>query len=294
MGPLQSDMCPADGGRLIAQALELGVRTIDSAQMYRTYPHIRTAMKLTDVRPTLISKTHAATPAEAREHVMLALSELGVEHIDVFNVHGARLENPFVERADVFAELLKMRDEGLIGAVGLSTHRWKVAALSADYPEVEVLHPLINLPGLGIIDGSADQMATAIQTAAEAGKTVYAMKALGGGNLISEALASLGFVRGLPGVHSVAVGMLSPAEVSANVTYFLRNEIDRETWKLLSRRERKLVAMAQFCLACGTCIEHCSSLAISLVEGKVSVDPEKCVLCGYCAPVCPAFLLRIV
>lgn len=294
MGPLQADLELEAGARLIARALDLGVRAVDSAEMYGTYPYIARAMELTGKRPLLISKTHADTPEGARAHLHNALKSLGVERLDVFNIHGARLEDPFAQRGEVIAELVRMKEEGLIGHVGLSTHRYKVVELACRHPEIEVLHPLINLVGLGIIDGRAQHMAHAIERASAAGKTVYAMKALAGGNLISEAFASLGYVRGLPGVDSVAVGMLSPAEVEANAGYFLRDEADREQWKNLSRRERKLVAMAQFCVACGACIEHCASLAISLKDGRVHIDEEKCVLCGYCAPACPAFLLRIV
>lgn len=294
MGPLQADFSPRRGGELILRALEAGVKTIDTAAMYATYPHVRHALERASSPPQIITKTHAPTGPEARAHIEDALRQLGVERLDVVNVHGARVENPFVERADVFAEILKMIDEGKVGHLGLSTHRWKVVDMAADHPEVAFLHPLINKTGMGIIDGGAAQMAAAIAKAAGAGKTIYAMKALAGGNLIAEALESLAYVRGLPGVASVAVGMLSEAEVDANVAYFLHGIADGQTWQALSGRKRRLVVMEKFCVGCGTCVEACSSVALSLVDGKAVVDEDKCVLCGYCAPACPSFLLRIV
>lgn len=294
MGPLQAGMSPEEGGVLIARALARGVRTVDTAEMYGTYAHIRRGMEVSGVRPTIITKTHAPTASEARTHLEKALRELKVERVDVLNVHGARLEDPLNERSEVIAEILKMIDEGKAGRLGLSTHRYKVVEMAAKCAEIEVIHPLINKSGLGIIDGGAAEMSAAIKTASDAGKTIYAMKALGGGNLISEAFESLAFVRSLPGVDSVALGMLSAREVDANVEYFLHGRADKEEWKALSGRKRKLVVMEKFCTGCGTCVDACSSMALELKDGHVSVDSQRCVLCGYCAPVCPAFLLRIV
>lgn len=41
------------------------------------------------------------------------------------------------------------------------------------------------------------------------------------------------------------------------------------------------------CVMCGTCVENCPAEAISEVEGKFVIDPEKCVSCGTCAENCP-------
>lgn len=294
MGPLQAGMTPDEGGKLIAGAMELGVKTVDTAEMYGTYAHIGAAVKSSGRKPLLITKSHASTAAEARKHFLRAIKETGIETIHVANVHGARLADPFAERAEVFAEILKMKDEGLVEHLGLSTHRAAVAENALNHPEVEVIHPLINKTGLGIIDGGPERMAAAIKALGEAGRTIYAMKALAGGNLISDALESINYVRALPGVHSVAVGMLSEAEVKANTALFMANKIDGETWRVLSGRQRKLAIMKNFCTGCGNCVEACTNDALSLIENVACVDEEKCVLCGYCAAACPNFLLRVI
>ena len=41
------------------------------------------------------------------------------------------------------------------------------------------------------------------------------------------------------------------------------------------------------CVACGDCVHHCASNAISLMEKKASVNSEKCVGCGECILICP-------
>lgn len=41
------------------------------------------------------------------------------------------------------------------------------------------------------------------------------------------------------------------------------------------------------CIKCGACIASCPVEAISMVNGKVTIDPAKCISCGTCAAVCP-------
>ena len=46
LGPLQAGLSPAEGGRLIRHALELGVNMLDTAELYETYPHIRAGIEV--------------------------------------------------------------------------------------------------------------------------------------------------------------------------------------------------------------------------------------------------------
>lgn len=294
LGPLQAGLTPGEGGRLLRHALERGVNLIDTAELYGTYPHIREALQGYRGEVYIATKTHADNAAEARRHVERALRELGVEQLDIVHLHGARLADPFIERASVFDELLQLREEGKIRRVGLSSHYISAVRRASAHPEIAVVHPLINQNGMGILDGPAEEMAAAIAEAAEAGKGIYAMKALAGGNLIARARASLGYVLGLKGVHAVAVGMLSEAEIEANLDLFAGESPDAEIWKGLERRRRRLRIMDRFCKGCGTCLAGCASEALTLQEGKAAVDEGECILCGYCAAACPEFIIRVV
>lgn len=279
---------------MIRYALEQGVNMIDTAALYGTYPHVREALKGWSGEVFIATKTHSADPAVAREHVETALKELGRERLDVVHIHGARVRDPFAERSEVLEALIKMKEEGKIGHVGLSSHYVEAFRKAATCPDIEVVHPLINKAGLGIIDGTAQEMAEAIAGCAAAGQGVYAMKALAGGNLISEARQSLAYVAGLEGVHGVAIGMLSEQEIDANVAFFERGDLDEAAWEILEKRRRRLKIMEQFCKGCGECIEICGSKALSLVKGKAVVDESACVLCGYCGSGCPEFFIRVI
>jgi predicted aldo/keto reductase-like oxidoreductase len=294
MGPLQANLSPQEGGRLIRHALEAGVTLLDTAELYGSYPHIRAALDSYRGEVYIATKTHAPDANTARGHIEKALRELGRERLDIVHLHAARLADPFRERADVLALLLKLQQEGKIGLVGMSSHYVSAIRKAIDHPEVAVLHPLINRIGRGILDGAASDMAAAIAAAALAGKGIYAMKALAGGNLITSARESLRYARNLPGVHAIALGMLSTREIDANLAFFEGRTVAAECWQQLEGRHRQLRIMNQFCKGCGACVTACSEGGLRLVEGKAEVDADACVLCGYCAAACPEFIIRVV
>ena len=294
LGPLQASLSAEEGGKLIRHALERGVNLLDTAELYQTYMHVRAALAGYSGEVYVATKTHANTAEHARTHVERSLRILGRERMDIVHLHGARVADPFTERPEVIAELVRMKDEGKIGHVGLSSHFVGAIAKSAAHPEIEVIHPLINRTGMGIIDGSAAEMARAIADCAAAGKGVYAMKALAGGNLISSARESIRYVLGLEGVHGVAIGMLSEGEIEGNLALFERDEADPELWERLEGRRRKLQIMQAFCKGCGACVPACTNNALAVVEGHAQVDEANCILCGYCGAACPEFMIRVV
>jgi len=294
LGPLQANLTPEAGGELIRYAVERGVNVIDTAELYGTYAHIREGLKGFAHPVHVISKTHAGTAADARRHVERALSEMELAKLDVVHLHGAKLATPFVDRAEVLAELKKMRQEGLIDFIGLSTHYISAVRQAADHPDIDVIHPLINRSGMGILDGSADEMAAAIAYAAERDKGIYGMKALAGGNLIKQARDSFRYILGLNGMHALAVGMLSKAEIDGNLALICCDDVDPELWGELEKRERKIQIMEQFCKGCGACVPACTNHGIYLDGGKAKIKREDCILCGYCAAACPEFIIRVV
>jgi len=294
LGPLQANLSAEEGGRLIRHALQAGVNFLDTAELYGTYPHIRAALNDWKGEVMVATKTHAADGSTARSHVEKGLRELDPERFDVVHLHGARVADPFVERREVFAELLRMKEEGKIRHIGLSSHYITAIRKAAGQAEVEVLHPLLNRRGMGIIDGTAEQMLDAVRQAAAAGKGVYAMKVLAGGNLIQDTRESITWVRDQTGVHAMALGMLSTEEIDANLALLRSGQADESTWRRLTARRRRLHIMEKFCKGCGACVPACDQGGLQMVDDKATVDTDSCILCGYCAAACPEFLIRVV
>jgi aryl-alcohol dehydrogenase-like predicted oxidoreductase/NAD-dependent dihydropyrimidine dehydrogenase PreA subunit len=294
LGPLQAGLSPGEGGKLIRHALERGVNMVDTAELYETYHHIREALHGFRGDVCIVSKTHANNAVDARRHVERALHELGRERLDIVHLHAARIREPFRERREVLDTLLQLKEEGKIAHVGLSSHYIEAVTEAAAHPEIEVVHPLINRTGMGILDGTASEMAAAIAACAAAGKGVYAMKALAGGNLIASARESIRYVLQLTGVQALALGMLSVAEIEANLALVTEGSESGGDWETLEQGRRRLRIMERFCKGCGDCVAACTADALYLEEGKAKVDEGSCILCGYCAASCPEFIIRVV
>jgi uncharacterized protein len=294
LGPLQANLSPAEGGRLIRHALECGVSMLDTAELYGTYTHVRAGLEGYGGEVVVASKTHASSAPLARQHVEGALRQMGRERLDIVHMHAARVADPFTERAEVLAELLRLKEEGKVGHVGMSSHYICAIRKAVAHPEIEVIHPLLNRTGMGILDGSAARMAEAVAACAAAGKGVYTMKALAGGNLIGSARESLRYVLALPGVQGVAIGMLSEAEIEANLALVAEGRAEDGVWAALEQGRRRLKIMANFCKGCGACAEACTADALRVLDGRAEVDDMSCILCGYCAAACPEFIIRVV
>lgn len=293
MGPLQAGMPVEDGARVLAHALERGVTFCDTAQLYETYPHIRRAMEITGRHDTVVStKTYAWTRELAAEAVDQARRELNRDYIDIFLLHEQESVHTLRGHREALDYLLACKEKGIIRAVGASMHH--VAAVrGATRLGLDVIHPLLNRTGLGIVDGTREQMEDAIRCAHEAGIGVYTMKPLGGGNLFRRAGECLTYVLGLDYVDSVAVGMQSVEEVDANLHFWEHGSFTSEQGAALQEKTRRL-HVESWCEGCGECVRKCAQGALSLQEGKAVCDHGRCVLCGYCSAVCPAWAIKVV
>jgi aryl-alcohol dehydrogenase-like predicted oxidoreductase/ferredoxin len=292
MGPLQLDLPVEEGAQIVRRAVEGGVNFIDTAHAYGTYDHIRRGLKGIAKRVIIATKTSARTKQDAEAQIGHALESLGRKQLDLVHLHAARLLTPFEERAEVWDYLLEAKRRGIIRHVGIATHAVEVVKQAADKPEVEVIHPLINLTGMGIQGGNADEMLQAIRQAQRAGKGIYAMKPLAGGNLIERAPEAFSYILTQQCIDAVAVGMVSLDEVALNLRLFESGHLPLEDWNQISLQKKRLKIL-KYCDGCGSCLKTCPNEALSIVAGKARVDETRCILCGYCAPACPQFYIRV-
>ncbi len=294
MGPLQANIPISDGAKIIREGLNAGINFLDTAQSYKTYPYIKEALVDRKREVIIASKSHAIDYEGMKEAVLEACREMGRDYIDIFHLHAAREDrNVFQKRAGALSALADLKKEGLIRAVGISTHAIEVVEKSAEIDEIDIVFPIINQIGLGIIGGTSEEMIRAIKKVAVRGKGVYAMKALAGGYLITQLLEALNFVRNIKEIQATAIGMVYPRELEINLKIFENKKINQEE---LAKEgfTRKRLFISFFCEGCGTCVEACPNQALSLKDGKAVVDYEQCLTCGYCVPHCPVFALRIV
>ena len=292
MGPGQRDLPPERGGELICYAAEKGIDFLDTAEYYHTYPHVKEALK---VKPNLVvcTKSYAYDRDGAKRSVELAQEGIGREYIDIFLMHEQESEMTMRGHREAFDYYRDMRAAGVIGAIGVSTHYVNAARYAVRYPDLDILFPIINSRGLGIVDGTREEMEQAIFAAHSAGIGVLAMKALGGGHMIEQREEAFRYIRALPGIDAVAVGMQSEAEIDYNAALFSGESPSAESaWESAGVNRRLIVQ--DWCEGCGRCATRCGQHAIEVVDGRAQVDEALCVRCGYCAAVCPQFCLKVI
>ncbi|MBU4361712.1 aldo/keto reductase [bacterium] len=294
IGPLQANISVEKGAKLIRTALERGITFIDTAEAYKTYPHIRKALEGYNGEVIIATKSSAKTYEKMEQSIKNALESLGRTYIDIFLLHAARVTpSVFEERAGALQCLKDYKSKGVIRAIGISTHAVGIVRRAAEIKEIDIIFPIINRLGMGIIGGSVDEMVKAISGASKAGKGLYAMKALAGGHLIDQLEEAFNFVRNIKGISSIAVGMVSPEELELNIKIYNNEEILQELFTQKIKPNKRLF-ISSFCKGCGTCVKTCPNNALSLENGKAVVNHKLCLLCGYCNPVCPEFAIRLI
>ena len=297
IGPSQLDRSLEEGARLIRYAMEQGVSFLDTAESYRTYPYIKRALKELErsfaggalPRPVVSSKSLAQDYKGMNRSIQDCRAALGLDQIDIFLLHEVVQAPDFKNRSGAWACLQDAKAKGYVKAVGISTHHVDTALEAVNTPGIDILFPLINFRSMGIrkdkTEGTREEMETAICKAAERGIGVFAMKALGGGNLVREYIQALDYVTALPGIQSVMLGFGCKKDVDDAVAYF-EGRLTEDYIPDVSKK-RMFVDRGD-CAGCGACISHCTSKAISFDdEGIAVIDAQKCIMCGYCVPVCP-------
>ncbi len=292
LSPLQQNFSPEKGRDLILYAAEKGITLYDTAQLYDTYEPLKLAIAK---KPSLqvATKSYAWNKEEAQKAFDEARKALNKDYIDIFLLHEQESIYTMKGHREAFEFFLSQKSKGNIGAVGVSTHRVEVVDYGPRYPGLDVIHPLLNIEGIGISDGTRMDMEKACAKAHDAGIGIYGMKALGGGHLLGQVEEAIAYVRNLPFMDAVALGMQSFEEIDVNTALFADERPNARAIEKSRKAPRKLM-IHDWCIGCGNCEKRCGQRAIIVKEGKAQVDLEKCVRCGYCAVTCPEFCIKVV
>ena len=293
MGPLQRNLSTVEGASLIEYAFHKGINFIDTAELYETYGHIKEALKRIPREQLVIaSKCYAYSEETARESFEKALREMNTDYIDIFMLHEQMSEHTIRGHYEAIEYFLKQKSAGKVRAIGISTHYVAGVLGAIKYPEIEIVHPILNVNGLGIQDGTRSDMEEALKTYHARGGGVFAMKPFGGGNLLGNINQCFEYLDTQKYIDAIAFGMQSIAEIDYNIASINGEEIADEVRVGVSGAEKKL-QIADWCIGCGACVNKCDHKALRLEEGAVKIDRSRCVLCGYCSTVCPEFCIKV-
>ncbi len=288
IGPLQTNMSPAEGAALIEYAAERGVNFLDTAELYDNYAHIARALR---AFPDLViaTKSYAYDRETAQRSLEKALRGIGRDYVDIMMLHEQESAHTLRGHGEALEYWQEMQEKGYIGHLGISTHHIAAVRAALAQDRIEVIHPIINITGLGIQDGSRAEMEAALRDAKRAGKGIYGMKPLGGGHFIAKRQEAFAYALSREYLSAIAVGMQNREEIDYNIALFSGETPDEAT----AIKKRQLW-IQDYCEGCGACVAACAQRALGLRENRAYVDSEKCVLCGYCAPVCPLFCIKVL
>lgn len=166
---------PDESLRCMAACVEMGVDHFDTSNVYgmgraeellsRFLKHHRKSVVLASKCGITRNPVHPFdnSPAYMRQELEGSLRRLGVDHLDLYYLHRHEAARPI---EDIMDTLLKFRDEGKIGAIGLSeiapstleraTAVGPVAAVQSEYSL------WTRQPELGILQGCARQDAALV------------------------------------------------------------------------------------------------------------------------------------
>ncbi len=245
----------------VFHAIEKGVDFIDTSRAYTTSERrIGLALKQTDKKIILASKSTNKTAEGARADLEKSLKELQRDYIDLYQCHFVKDEAEYqkvISSGGALEGLRKAKEEGLIGHIGITSHSLDVLNLSLDTGLFETI-----MVCFSFLEPSAREKI--IPKALEKKVGVIAMKPFSGG-VIESANLALKYVFGQPEILIIA-----------GVEH---RDLFDENWKIfqkgkkLSGHESKEIAKIQkaydkaFCRRCDYCQPCPEEIPIQAVMG---------------------------
>jgi 1-deoxyxylulose-5-phosphate synthase len=197
---------------LLLNGHDNGLRFFDAADAYGSHPHVAEALKhIPRDKVTVLTKTWARHPAEARADLDRFRRELGIDYLDICLMH-CLTEGDWTERyrgvMDVFSEA---KQRGIIRAHGCSCHSIEALRAAAKSPWVEVDLVRINPVG-SHMDADPDTVVSVLREMKAAGKGIVGMKILGQGDLRNRQDEALKYALSLGVLDAFTIGAESKTE----------------------------------------------------------------------------------
>jgi len=285
--------------RLICSAVEGGVQLIDTARNY-TDSEIKIGKALRESgfrdRVTLCTKSYALDRAQLDRELKQSLEYLQTDHIDLYQFHNLKLCPKPGDGTELYEGMIKAKEAGLIGHIGITTHRREVALEALESGLYETIqYPFCYL--------AAEEDFALVRACAEKGIGFIAMKGLSGG-LITNAAAAYAFMAQFDNVLPIW-GIQKQNELEE----FLRFQeaepvLTPELQAVIDADRRELTG--EFCRGCGYCLPCPENIPINIAVRmswflrRMPSEPyrgqdwqekmaciERCTNCRSCAQRCP-------
>lgn len=286
--------------KVVREAIEQGINFIDTARAYTdSEEKIGKALKGIEKKVYLATKTPASDKKGAIADVNTSLEKLGVDKIDIYQLHGVNTEEKFkkvMEKEGALAGLKQAQEEGKIDYIGITGHSNEILlkALKTDeFATVQFCYNFIENDCEGEL----------IPYARENNIGMIGMKPLAGGRLQNAAVA-LKYVLNQEGVVPDP-GIETVDEIKENVSIARGSlELSDSEKEILNKMQEELGTV--FCRRCDYCQPCPQEIRISTVlraESFINRMPaekvksgwianafakaDDCIECGKCVERCP-------
>ncbi len=209
-----------------------------------------------------------------------------IHYVDQIEDYNEIMEGPFIEY------VRKLKKEGVIEHIGLSTHNPDIGLLAARNPEIELLMFSIN-PSYDMFGPMEDieeyrrndvytddlsslnpQRAELYELCEENGTAITVMKGFAGGTLLSDETSPFGvsltpvqcihYALSQKGVSSIFVGVKNVEELEESLKYFDANESEKDYAEVLNNAPKH--SFEGQCTYCGHCAPCTSEIDIAMVN----------------------------
>ena len=209
-----------------------------------------------------------------------------IHYVDQLDDYNEIMNGPFIEY------VRKLKEEGTIEHIGLSTHNPDIGLLAAQNPEIELLmfsiNPAYDMFGsMGDIEeyrkedaydgqmfGLNPQRAELYETCANNGTALTVMKGFAGGNLLDSETSPFGvaltpvqcihYCLEQKGVSSIFVGVKTVDELEESLKYCDATESEKEYAEILKNAPKH--SFEGQCTYCGHCAPCASEIDIAMVN----------------------------
>jgi predicted aldo/keto reductase-like oxidoreductase len=285
----------------VRHAVEQGVDFIDTSRAYtNSERRIGKALKLTDKEVILASKSVSRKSEDVRADLEKSLSELQVGHINLYQCHFVSTQEDYqhvIQAGGAFDTLVKAKEEGLIGHIGITSHSLEVLDRALNDGLFETI-----MVCFSFLEPAAKE--SIIPKALEKNTGVIAMKSFSGGAIENPVLA-LKWAFSHPDV-AIIPGVEDTTLFDQNWSVFTSGD-----FKLTTEENDEIESIRRqydkvFCRRCDYCQPCSEEIPISVIlhvrsvikrMGKEAINgaflspvltaARKCTECGECLERCP-------
>jgi len=214
-GNVQREMGLQGAADHLKFAFDQGQFFWDTADAYKTHPHIKQALKsVPREKVTIMTKTDVHTAADMKSDLDRFRQELGTDYIDIVLLHGMHSPKWTEEFKPVMDVLSEAKAKGIIKCHGASIHSIEAMALAAKDPWCQVHLQGINHAGIRMDSTNPADVVAIFRQSKANGKGVLGMKILGEGRLRDRIDQTLNFVLNLDCLDAFTIGAGNPKELA--------------------------------------------------------------------------------